>query len=150
MADDHGQAASIIIALRAAGLKLTLNADRDLDIGGTPKAIAVWHAMAAAIEHLGDTVITALAVQESNENLERWRRAGDGAEALAQRMSGGASPSPPSPPASPHPGLPEPPFVPGGGYFIDAEGFAWRARRDRARAEGRPFTEAPPYRWIFN
>jgi hypothetical protein len=148
MADDHHQATSLIDALRSAGLKLAVNTDGDLDISGTPKALAVWHAMAAAIENLDQIVIAALAVpKDSSEALERWRRVGDGAEAFAERMSGGPPPSVTvPPPEQQHPRLPDPPFVPGGGYFIDSQGFAWRARRDLARAEGRPFTEPPPYR----
>jgi hypothetical protein len=46
--------------------------------------------------------------------------------------------------------LPEPPFIPGGGPYIDAEGFRWMARRNSARARGERFSEPPPYRWIFN
>jgi hypothetical protein len=59
-ADQHqAQAASIIVALHAAGLKLAV-IDGDLDIGGTPKAIRVWHAMADAIENLAEIVVAAL------------------------------------------------------------------------------------------
>jgi hypothetical protein len=37
------------------------------------------------------------------------------------------------------------------GYlYIDAEGLAWRMRRNAARARNQPFNEPPPYRWPFN
>jgi hypothetical protein len=83
MADTHHQTAiDIIGALRAAGMTVELNADGDLALGGTPRAMAVWHAMSAAITGLEEVVIAALtesvadpasgaATIERDEQLER-------------------------------------------------------------------------------
>jgi hypothetical protein len=94
----------------------------------------------------------------SNEPLERWRCAGGGIDALAERLAGGAPPqvlvqqvttAAVEPPSEQQHHLPEPPRTESGLPYIDADGFRWRARRDAARARGERFTEMPPYRWVF-
>jgi hypothetical protein len=110
---DQGQA--LIVVLRAAGVKLRLDADGDLDVGGKPKALAVWHALDEAIDNLGDLVAEALrggAVPRSdttklgaeqqeptpvseedakNAALEKWCRFGDGCQAMLGRANGDPS-----------------------------------------------------------
>jgi hypothetical protein len=173
MPDDHGQtAAGIIQVLHAAGLRLALNADGDLDITGPPKALRVWEAMSVAVADLGDVVIAALTraaapVSDTNgtapvtdhdtpDPLASWRRMGDGAGTMVERLTGG-SPRPAPAPASEavptppkHGPLPEPPRTDSGYPYIDGAGHAWRARRNAARARGQEFTEPPPYKWPFN
>jgi hypothetical protein len=160
MAGTQDQAArEIVEVLRAVGVSLRMD-DGDLLIGGTTKAMQVWTSMSAAIPNLDALVITALTEtldrDSAADTLEQHRRAGEGAGALMETLSGGLPPAVPvsgvgvklEPAAPSLPTLPPPPHY-NGVPVIDAEGFRWKARRDLARARGERFHEPPPYRWPF-
>jgi hypothetical protein len=93
----------------------------------------------------------------NGDALKQWRRMGDGAGELMEKLAGGPPPAVPvaqvtaatvqPPPEQRH--LPDPPRTDSGYPYIDGEGFAWKARRDLARSRGEVFNELPPYNWSF-
>jgi hypothetical protein len=106
MTDTQGQV--LIAALRACGASLALDAEGDLDVGGKPKALAVWHAMDAAINNLGDLVTEALAGGNTStppaqaedpparaDTPERWRDLdrNAGIDTVMHRALGGGEPA---------------------------------------------------------
>jgi hypothetical protein len=133
---------------------VSLDANRDPQLAGAPKALAVWHALSVAIPELDKLVIAALdaeaaepervsvgaaAVEEpEGPDLKRLQATGwitrEEAAEMRQR-----------------PKLPPPPMSPSGIPYVDSRGLAWKARRDAARAAGRlaEFSDKPPYQWVF-
>jgi hypothetical protein len=60
MAEHQSEGGALVATLRAAGLVLSLDSNGDIDLGGRPKAMAVWHALNDAIEDLPKLVAEAL------------------------------------------------------------------------------------------
>jgi hypothetical protein len=151
MANDPGKA--ILTTLRTAGVVLSIDDSGDLVLGGAPRALATWHAMAGAVEGLPAIVIAALAaeVQTRSAGTESTAdpaaaagdlaRFGDGAARLMEAIGGG----PPRPvpidqaqattPPAPKPGRVRAPMV-AGVYIATPQFQAWRERWRQAAAAG--------------
>jgi hypothetical protein len=135
--------AALLTVLRLAGLTLALDADREAVIAGNKHALAVWHALATAIEQLDTLVIAGLDAEaaEAFETVE-VARVGVGETAETEPEVIPAS-SVAAKSRKPLPG----PRTDSGIPYLDGVALAWRARRDMARQHGIPFTEPPPYSW---
>jgi hypothetical protein len=151
MAEHQGEGGAIVAALRAAGLVLSLDAEGDIDLGGRPKAMAVWHAMAAAIEDLPKLVAEAMREEAgASDGAAKRDMEGDATPpdpALARWESiGSEAPAPPSAESS-APGRVKLPPAPQyeGIAVMCPRGQAWVARRNAARSQGRKFHGRPPY-----
>jgi hypothetical protein len=155
MENTDGQAEAIVTALRASGMVLQLDAQGNLALAGTPKALAVWHAMAEAIEGLGDiaalsTRVDTLSVEHHAEDqpkptsnpptsadpLSRWQSIGPGLKEMMGREG------PPPAPSVPQVTIPQP--APGrvklppcprweGMQVVSPGGQGWVARPNAAR-----------------
>jgi hypothetical protein len=60
MAEHQSEAAAIVTTLRMAGVSVSFDAQGHLDVGGKPRSMAAWAAMAEAIESLPKLVAGAL------------------------------------------------------------------------------------------
>jgi hypothetical protein len=71
MAEHQSEGGALVAALRATGLVLSLDAEGDIDLGGRPKAMRVWTALAEAIEDLPKLVASALREELSESDRTR-------------------------------------------------------------------------------
>jgi hypothetical protein len=124
---------ALLTVLRMAGLSLSIDANREAVLSGSGKALAVWHALAAAIDQLDVLIIAGLdgeAMEETPPSVVEL----DHLEVVA-----------PTKPVRPK--LPPGPRSGSGIPYLDGRALAWRARRDLARQFNIPFEEPPPYSW---
>jgi hypothetical protein len=137
---------AVLTVLRMAGLRLSLDTNREALIGGGKKALAAWHALAAAIDQLDALVIAGLDAEALDIEAVN-------AEAVEQLPVVSVVEEPnlePEVVASSAPVQPKPrpgPRSESGIPYLDAVALGWRARRDRARQHNMPFDEPPPYTW---